>query len=271
MSVLQPTHTPPALHASQSCAYVLHGLNTNPMRMEDLADLFREKKFQTTIGTLSGHSKTKAQDENISAERWKSEFIEQWNKSTEKCQNKDDKRLFVGYSLGALTAMNVFDSQTNVTLPTAMVLLSPALSFRHIVALIRSIAWLPFGSLPSLNHPDYRARNMTPLRSYNALFELHSDWRNFAWNNTTSIPTLVVLSQKDELVDSKGLAQDIEKRKLERWKILWLTNDDALLRPRYYHLMIDQMSMGASAWNLLKENLAHSLNQSSQESLKNGK
>ena len=275
MSVLPPSmHTAPlqtenALYTKQSCAYVLHGLNTNPTRMEDLAELLRKKNFQTTLGTLSGHSKTASQNEIISAARWQSEFIEQWTKATTPCQSKQDQRLFVGYSLGALTAMNIFDSQTSIPFPTNLILLSPALSFRPVVALIRGIAWLPFGSLPSLNHPDYRARNMTPLKSYSALFKLHAGWRNFAWSRTASIPTLVVLSENDELVDSQGIAKELAERKLEHWKILWLHNDDAPLRPRYHHLMIDQKSMGARAWKMLEESLANALNQSAQESFKN--
>ncbi|MBM3383170.1 MAG: hypothetical protein FJY29_12135 [Betaproteobacteria bacterium] len=270
---MSPTlaQTTPAMHAKQACAFVLHGLNTNPERMGELAALIEQQKFQTTVGQLAGHTNTAADDKSISAIHWKSEFIEQWNRATEKCRGKNDERLFVGYSLGALAGMNVFDSQTQLPLPTQMILLSPALSFRYKVLVIRSIAWLPFGSLPSLNHPDYRARNTTPLKSYNSLFDLHDEWRTASWNTTASIPTTVVLSEKDELVDSQTLAKTIVNKSLSLWKVLWLSNDDATLTPRYYHLMIDQRSMGTVAWNILKDSLEKSISLSPQENPQNGR
>ncbi|MEN9529470.1 MAG: hypothetical protein RI932_1343 [Pseudomonadota bacterium] len=271
MSALPAEQTSPAQNTNQACAYVLHGLNTNPARMEELGDVLRKMNIQTSVGTLSGHSQIPEKNEEISAPRWAKEFAEQWINATATCKKKNDKRIFVGYSLGALTAMSVFDSQKSPILPTQMILLSPALNFRYKVMMIRSIAWLPFGSLPSLNHPDYRARPTTPLRSYNALFELHSEWKNNSWRATASIPTLVVLSEKDELVDSQAVAKTITEKRLDRWNILWISNDDAPLSPRYYHLMIDQRSMGARAWHTLKETLEKSIPQSDQESPKNAR
>jgi esterase/lipase len=234
-----------------ACALIMHGLNTNPERMSDIAALLDANNFKTLIGRLTGHDKKHLPNEVISSEQWKTDFMSQWKEATSECSGEKQQRVFVGYSLGALTALTSFDTDKGLQLPTKMILFSPAITFRFSVNAIRALSWLPFGSLPSVNHPDYRARPWTSLKSYKALFQLHDEWYSSRWKNTSKIPTLVVLSAKDELVDSQQLAEEIVSLQQRTWAVQWVSNEKSELRPRYHHLMIDRVSLGHLAWQNL--------------------
>ena len=238
--------------AASRCAFVLHGLNTNPKRMEDLAELTRQAGFTASVGQLTGHGTeiNSEKEKKITAEIWKQDFIEQWSAATAKCTGNKDERLFVAYSLGAVTGLNVFDSSSGISLPTKMILISPAITLRKKTLLVRAISWIPFGSIPSVNHPDYRAREYTPLRNYKALFQLRDQWLDVAWSRTGTVKTFVVLSPEDELVDSQDANELVTKRNLKTWTIHWLNNASSELSPKYYHLIIDVRSQGQEQWDL---------------------
>lgn len=237
-------------HVRERCAFVLHGLNTNPSRMNDLAELTRQAGFKATAGVLTGHAPIiePEREKNITAELWKKEFLTQWNAAVSTCRAKKDERLFVGYSLGALTGLNVFDTSRDAILPTKMILISPALALRKKTVLIRLLSRIPFGSIPSLNHPDYRARDNTPLRNYRALFDLHDEWTEFAMTHTGAVGTFVVLSPDDELVDSQSAEKIVKEKDLKQWTIHRLNNSASQLKPKYHHLIIDRRSQGQQEW-----------------------
>lgn len=238
-----------------ACALVMHGLNTNPRKMSDIAAFLNAQNIATQIGELTGHNSERRPNEVISSEQWKSDFSSQWTEATSVCSGEKQQRIFVGYSLGALTALRFFDATENLPLPTKMILFSPAISFRFSVNAIRALSWLPFGSLPSVNHPDYRARPWTSLQSYKALFQLHDEWYGSRWKNTSKIPTLVILSAKDELVNSQQLAEKIVSLPHRTWTIQWVSNEKSELRPKYHHLIIDKVSVGDLAWHGLSETM----------------
>jgi esterase/lipase len=238
--------------AQSRCAYVLHGLNTNPKRMEELAEIMRKEDYATNVGVLAGHHPPAEvnQDAAISSEQWRQDLTKQWTSATSTCPAQSDQRIFVAYSLGAITGLNVFDSSEGLPLPTKMILISPALALRKKTYLIRALSWLPFGSLPSLNHPDYRAKDTTPLSSYKALFQLHDQWQKVAWKNTGSIKTLVVLDPEDELVDSQKADSLVKTKNLKSWTLYWTNNESSKLKPKYHHLIIDARSQGQEQWDM---------------------
>lgn len=248
----------------QLCAMVLHGLNTHPGKMADLAHLLEQHSFKTKLGILTGHSPTPRTDESISAEQWKNDFRRQWTEATSNCANRGDSSIFVGYSLGAVVGLSLFDSDPSIHLPDKIILIAPALEFRLKVSTIKAISWFPWGSLPSLNHSDYRARSWTPIQSYQALFQLQKEWKKNAWKKTGSIHTLVALNADDELVDSQKLQSEINNAKLQNWATIWLSNSKSLLRPNYHHLIIDKLSLGDHSWEQLRTSISALLNSGRQ-------
>lgn len=249
----QPIQHNEQLSEAHSCAFVLHGLNTQPERMKALKEVVARHSESTSMGILSGHSAIPQPNEDISARQWQREFLNQWQDAISGCGGAEDERIFVGYSLGALVALSLLDGQPPVTPPTHMVLIAPALKLRKKVAFVKAISWLPFGALPSLNHKDYRARDWTSLAAYDALFKLNNTWQKTPWHLSKSVPTLVFLAERDELVDSQQIANSIAA--FPQWKSIWLSNDRATLRPKYHHLMLDEASVGKKSWEVMKEKI----------------
>ena len=235
---------------THKCAFVIHGLNTNPERMDELARLAQNAGFTTTLGRLSGHDNQQKDESNhsISAENWQKEFSIQWASATKKCALQNDQRLLIGYSLGALLGLSLFDGSAPIDMPTKMILIAPALVLQGKTNLIRAISFLPFGGLPSANHPDYRARAWTPFSEYSALFKLTDEWKRNAWKKTNQVPTMVVLEADDELVDSKKIESQIKERQMTQWEPIWISNQSSQLRPKYHHLIIDERSQGSDQW-----------------------
>jgi alpha-beta hydrolase superfamily lysophospholipase len=255
---------PPTQHTEQqeerhSCAWLLHGLNTKPEKMSALQEYLRKYTQSSSVGILAGHHPDRMPNEVISASQWKSEFSSQWNNAISDCTKPNDKRIFVGYSLGALVALSLLDGSFGIQSPTHMVLIAPALKLRKKVAIVKAISWLPFGALPSLNHRDYRARNWTSLSAYDALFDLNNAWKKDAWKISGTIPTLVFLAKYDELVDSQNLAEKVKDFPL--WKTIWISNEASTLKPAYHHLMIDEASAGIDSWTRMKSHIDQLLNE----------
>lgn len=253
---------PPAAQQTSRCALVLHGLNTDPDKMIELAQFSEKFGYKTRLGVLTGHhTRETAEDsqKKISAEQWQNDFTLDWAQAIQNCIADTSERLFIGYSLGALAALNYFDQDETKLLPTKMILIAPALAFRKKTALIRMLTWLPFGAIPSFNHPDYRAQAWTSLASYKALFELNAAWQKIAWQRIGKIPTLVVLAAQDELVDSQAVENEIRAHAADTWKSIWLSNEDSELHPRYFHLMIDSKSIGNAMWQKFTSDAANFL------------
>ena len=243
----------------QKCALVIHGLNTKPDKMKNIADLLREQNFKTELAVLSGHSEDHERNSVISKQVWENEFRAQWNSSTKTCQSDTDSRVLIGYSLGALVALHHFDTLETKPLPTKMILLAPAISLRSYVNSIRLFSWLPWLKIPSLNHADYRAQEYTPVRAYSALFQIHDIWQKKRFTQTEKVSTLVVLSERDELIDSQEVNERIKQLKENLWKVIWVNNDETKLTTKYHHLIIDKESLGEISWNELTEEIKNHL------------
>lgn len=251
-------HSSPSMHHNK-CALVIHGLNTNPNKMEQLASVVRNLDYKAKLAILAGHRGNLENDKDVSAARWQTEFTEQWRESITDCRSEHDERILIGYSLGALVAMNAFDSKETKPPPTKMVLIAPALELRYFVSVLKIISWIPGLKIPSLNNPEYRAQSYTSMRAYDALFQIHDEWQKSKWKNTGAISTIVALSSKDELVDSKHLSKKINEIKSKNWKTIWLDNQESKIKPKYHHLIIDEESLGSKSWNIFTEEIKNHL------------
>jgi len=246
----------------QTCAWILHGLNTHPKKMSALRDYLSKHSSSASIGVLSGHHPEAAAHEKITAANWKSEFSSQWKDAVSQCNHSSDRRIFAGYSLGALVALSLLDGASDIPAPTHMVLIAPALKLRKKVNLVKALSWLPFGALPSLNHEEYRARSWTTLSAYDALFDLNKNWQQNSWKFSKKIPTVMFLARQDELVDSQTIAHDVEN--FSHWKTVWISNEKSRLKPAYHHLMLDEASVGKDSWTRIQQEIDLLLNTKSE-------
>lgn len=257
IALKQPIPTENVNPRPQMCAFVLHGLNTKPSKMSTIADVLKPHSQRVALGSLSGHSSDPGANKEISASIWKSEFVQQWQNAMTGCEGQSDERVFVGYSLGALVALTLLDERTPMPIPTRLILIAPALELRKKVLFIKALSWLRFGSLPSLNHTDYRANGWTSFAAYNALFELNKSWKQSAKDVSKSIPTVIFLAKDDELVDSQSIAEKTKEH--QQWTVVWLDNRASQLNPKYHHLMLDEASLGADSWKKMKNGIEQSL------------
>jgi esterase/lipase len=260
ITVEQPVSTERVDPRPQMCAFVLHGLNTSPSKMNSIATLLKTHSQNVQLGTLSGHSDDTAADNEISASIWKSEFLQQWRNAMTGCEGQTRERVFAGYSLGALVALTLLDESTQMPIPTRLILIAPALKLRKKVLFVKALSWLRFGGLPSLNHVDYRANRWTSFVAYNALFDLNNSWNRNAWEISKSIPTVVFLAEDDELVDSQEIAE--KTKTMSQWTTVWLDNSASQLNPKYHHLMLDEDSLGPESWKKMKSAIDQMLTKS---------
>ena len=79
--------------------------------------------------------------------------------------------------------------------------------------------------------------------------KLQNEIKNYEF----TIPTLLILNPKDELVASKKVALFAAQNKL--CKVLNISNNDSPLSKKYHHLMIDENSLGHSSWKKILQNL----------------
>ncbi len=236
------TGTPP-----RGVVLVAHGLNLRPSAMDYLCTTLNSRGFHTYRLSLSGHHT--AQKETFPASKWMEDFAEAY-----RAAHASEPRLpiyIVAFSAGALLATHFLDSNPNLEpSPRGMVFLAPALSLRFLPQSAYILRW--FGPLnlrvPNRAPSDYRRFRLTPLFWYENLIDLYEETRTLAQaEKLRPIPTLLLMSQDDELISFSGLEEWLEKNQLDTWRIVELkpepTGSDL-----FKHLVIDERSLGVAQW-----------------------
>ncbi len=245
----------PQSDSPRSCAIVAHGLNTNPEKMENLAQLLRHSGIEVQSLILRGHHKEGFKTATISREAWIQDAREAYDKLKTKCPSENSSIFLIGYSLGALIFLDAMNESPKIKL-SKMVLLSPAVTPRFSSALIHCFFKL-FGRnfrIPSLSPADYRVAKSIPLAAYESLGQSAkriSDRRTESWN----IPTQVWIDPKDELVSSRKLSKWIIKQRLSEWQLMFLPSKRKAKTKTWHHLIIDEEVLGTDAWS----NMTHSI------------
>lgn len=236
---------------SVGAVLIAHGLNLRPSKMNALASFFFDRGYDVYRLTLSGHDGDMESFKKVSAEIWMSEVVEA--EKTIRARGADKPVLLLGYSLGALASLAVYDQ--GLVAFDKMILLAPPIQVTKTAALVRNLFGFPGMMLPSKNHPDYRVFSKTPVAAYKALFDLTG------WIKTGPSPALrdskaiVFFSPHDELVDLDKSRTIIEKNH-SSWTVNSLDKDGATLKPVSHHLMIDEPSLGPSSFRHLLESIS---------------
>ncbi len=233
---------------------LIHGLNLKPSKMLPLAQRLctPSNGLQCTILTLSGHE----EDNSVTmagadADIWKAETSEAIQHLRSKATATRTPLFLVGYSLGGL--MGAWGAQSgpdDTQIFDAMVLIAPAIFPKWYTRITPYLPLPDHFHLPSKNHPEYRAKPGTSLAAYRAMFTVINEVQSQK-NLEQSLgktPTLVFLNPKDELVSEDRTASWIKKERLTRWNSELIDGLTSTLSPHYQHLMVDEASMGAHAW-----------------------
>lgn len=201
---------------------LIHGLNNRPEAFWPIRDTFIDLGYKVHLVCLPGHGEDRTETE--SWERASGVFKKSLEELTQ------DPYVVMAFSQGAVYFQDWLTSH-KMRKPLGQILLSPALFIRNSFLI---------GMLTKILPPKFKIPSTmpTPLRRYNFLYV--SEYRNllegikrFSLGELKfPIPTLVIVDNKDELVDAKQLKKNFGNQVtiLERPYLLGR-------RPGKYHII----------------------------------
>jgi hypothetical protein len=233
---------------------VIHGLNLDPRRMHPLGQSLACERLAPVPLVLSGHDPLHSMDvmKRVSADLWLSQCAE--------VRRASQPVGALAYSLGALVwLVSLMDAPQLAGQPSMhprfQILLAPAIGLRWYTRLIQLLQPLGGLTIPSMSHPAYRRHKGLPIPAYRALFELTKRLKQMALAGIRlDIPTLVVLNNKDELIDPAATLALLTQVLVQSPRVFFVNGRSSQLTPSYAHLMLDKQCLGDDEYaRLLKE------------------
>ena len=238
---------------------MVHGLNTLAQRMDPLGQWLQSQHIEVLRVSLRGHgalpeqrlSEYATQRERLQVFKqanfnvWLDELKESYRKARKRADELQVPLYFVGYSMGALLGNNLLNRPSLQASFDKMILFAPALEITPFANLLRPLFKFPRLALPSVTPIDYRANTKTPMVAYRGLFEAYYEVHRTQFHGSR-IPTLVFSDIHDEFVPYTKLARLVKKYKLD-WE-LYPLHQKGTGKRRYFHLIIDEASVGTDLW-----------------------
>lgn len=234
---------------------VIHGLNQRPSSMNPLSDYLAGQGYHVRRITLPGHNEptTDTFDSSVWPTHVEHAYLDA-RKSLEHLPT-----YVVGYSLGGLLATHLADSLPSTTKPAALILFAPAIALRTLPSLAATIHFPPALSwrTPNVAPHAYRRYPTTPAFWYTNTLKLNRQIQTLRdAEHVQSVPALVFLNPRDELVSLSGTESWIEKNGLKTtWKIVEV-HPHSTSSEMAEHLIIDEPSLGASEWRRVTGEIA---------------
>lgn len=238
-------------------AWMIHGLNLDPARMSELANVLNEIGIDVLSVSLTGHRDRSSNDrENPTPEgrmesfkratydAWRKEALGGYMNARTRAEELNLPVYFVGYSLGGLIGVDLLASVPEVRYDR-MILLSPAIRIRLRSHLLKIFSVFPRMVIPSASPEGYRANRGTPMAAYNALYMGINHLERVA-NDRLNVPTLVFADPDDELVSFIGLEEFAREHALNQWSIIAVEKNKAAESIR--HLIITEEAVGTGVW-----------------------
>lgn len=236
----------------QAVVVLLHGLNLKPSRMDDWSSLLTSRGAHVIRFALYGHTGDLAHMRDASADMWRRQFKDAMEHAKKIAAENNVPLYFIGFSLGALVALEWLSSQDDKNFFDKMVLIAPAISVPWYSRFAIKTASL-FGLsmlLPSRSPESYRANKGTSVAAYLALFALKDSLEAKKYKNA-NVKTLILIDRNDELVDSRDVSDAINQYKLSNWSLEIVNNRFAYDNYGFRHLMVDQEAVGKELWTTL--------------------
>ena len=237
-------------HSLRGIVIQIPGLNIRSQAFGDLGQFLSQAGFRVLTLELTGHNGLASSRSIPSAQRWKDEVLQALETAT--AHSGGTNVHILAYSLGAALATCVVGSG-QAEIVSRMVFLAPALRLLWWTHLPRplthsALAKIP---LPSFLPKRYQAANFTAVCWYRALFDLceEASQKEFA-SHLNAVPTLTLLSRRDEFMRPKAIQTWIEERNLSQWQVEEIT-PHPITRLLPHHLIIDRHSLGPQRWEML--------------------
>jgi esterase/lipase len=246
----------------------LHGLNNRPSSMNSLIRFFNSQGLDVLRGALSGHRGSLDEGKNLLLKDWERETKDLYNLALKKALQLNVPLYLNCYSMGCLVLVNLIESldkDTSKNRIRKILFISPALKVRdpflffyQIVDTLLPSDWI----LPSFNLKEYRSQDGTSVASYQAFFKLlkkHQELSLFLKKKLATIPSLILMNPKDELLSFSDLKNFIKDNGLKSWKMISIDNSKSKNSKKISHLLLDEKSVGHHEWKRMKKEMANFL------------
>jgi esterase/lipase len=254
-----PQYWETTISTPRGLVVVAHGLNLKPSKMGTpseegtLVKLLLDSGYNVYRVTLKGHYGPIEDMQSVTRSDW----IE--NAYVQYCQAKiiaDNGRLplyLLGFSLGALVYEFLMNEET--VLPVRfekVILFSPAVAIK---SRAKTVLWLrPFTNdrsiIRSASPEEYRAQIGTSIAAYRILFDMEESLRSASFKNC-NVDTIIFIDKNDELISLGILRERMKRYGLTNWRVYEVTNNGAVIRPRYHHLLIDNKCVSTLTWQYI--------------------
>jgi esterase/lipase len=255
----QPQYWETTVSNPRGIVIVAHGLNIKPSRMGapsaegTLVKLLLDSGYNVYRVTLKGHGGPIEDMQNVTRSDWLHDAYSQYCQAKTIAENGRLPLYLLGFSLGAL----VYEVLMNVETATPvqfekMILFAPAVAVKPAA---RAVLWLqPFTNdrsiIRSVSPEEYRAQTGASIVAYKTVFDMEESLCSASFRNCNA-HTIIFIDKKDEMVSLGILRKRINQYNLTNWRIYEVTNNGAVIRPQYHHLLIDKRCVSASTWRYI--------------------
>lgn len=236
---------------------MVHGLNLNPARMNPLGSALQTAGMDVLQVYLAGHGRPDPDRPDPSARmqtfrtvtltRWMTQMEAAYQLTRNRARAEGVPLYYVGFSMGGLLGPLLLVSEHSIHW-RKMVLLAPAIRLRPRSQLVRALFFFPRLVIPSKSPTRYRANRGTPVAAYHAMFRGISTL-NKQMGHSLDLPTMILIDPKDEFVSYRRLQRLVTRPVFRQWRVILVVKDPGVPERTYHHLIIDQNSLGSTAFS----------------------
>jgi hypothetical protein len=92
------------------------------------------------------------------------------------------------------------------------------------------------------------------MAAYRILFDMEESLRSASFKNS-NVDTIIFIDKNDELISIEILRNRMNQYDLTNWRIYEVTNNGAVIRPLYHHLLIDSKCVSTETWQYISETI----------------
>jgi esterase/lipase len=246
---------------------VVHGLNIKPSKMGapaaegTLVKLLLDSGCHVYRVTLKGHNGPLEDMQSITWSDWIHDAYSQYCQAKTMAGNERLPLYLLGFSLGALVYEVLMNEETAVPVQFEKVILfSPAVAIKPVAKTVLRLQLFANDRsiIRSFGPKEYRAQTGASIAAYKTVFGMEESLCASSFKNC-NVNTIIFIDKDDEMVSIRILRERINQYGLGNWRIYEVTNDGAVTRPRYHHLLIDNKCVSASTWQYISGTIVNFL------------
>lgn len=242
------TYNSSSLSAKRAVTLVAHGLNLKPEAMLFLVNWLAGNGSDVYLVSLSGHHKNGIGIREVTLSIWQEEMLAGYEMARKASLLHSIPLYFLGYSLGALLVQSMAALSIERTLFDRQVLIAPAFAIRKRSYLIKLLFFLgKQRTVPSYTPKGYKVNESLPLNIYDLMFTEEKKVLKSKFI-TLTLPTLILIDPKDELISYNRLMKLISRFGLANYRVVVLDHHLKGRSEAYHHLIIDEQTMGKENW-----------------------